>query len=63
MKADEKFQLFLYTGDINSETFLDNREKVRKSISKFKIYAKYQDVYENLMPTAERSLIWFGRQK
>ncbi len=63
MKADEKFQLFLYTGDINSETFLDNREKVRKSISKFRIYAKYQDVYENLMPTAERSLIWFGRQK
>lgn len=63
MKADEKFQLFLYTGDENSKTFIENREEIRKYISKFKISAKYQDVYENLMPIAERSLIWFGREK
>jgi len=61
LKADEEFELFLYeVKDEDNYTIL-NKTKIRKSLSKYKIVIKYEDVYENVMPLAERNLAWFGR--
>ena len=61
LKPNEKFQLFLYESEANDKNSIENRRAIRESISKYKISIEYQDVYENIMPKSERSLIWFGR--
>ncbi|MCC9061440.1 hypothetical protein [Flavobacterium piscisymbiosum] len=61
MKASEKFQLFLFKSEDDDEISKENRRLIRENISKYKVSIEYQDVYENIMPKSERSLIWFGR--
>lgn len=61
LKADEEFELFSYERDIEDVGTIHNKSEIRKQLSRYKIAIKYMDVYENVMPVAERSLIWFGR--
>jgi hypothetical protein len=63
LSANEEYELFLYQRDKgdNPQEFSSNRDKIRKSLAQFKIVVDYKDVYDNSMPTYERSLKWFGR--
>jgi hypothetical protein len=60
---DEKIELFLFkqSKESNSDTFERDKLVIRSSLSQYKFIIDYKDVYENPMPTYERSLEWFGR--
>jgi len=57
LKPDEKFQLFLFENGQCRE----DRKLVRQSLKDYKLCIKYNDVYNEIMPLAERDLSWFGR--
>jgi len=68
LSINEKVELFLYKcSDLdsfesdNKEVFKRNQGLIRQALSSYKIVVDYKDVYDNQMPTYERSLEWFGR--
>ena len=56
--AGEEMLLFLYNTSANDE---ENKRLIRQALSQYKVVVDYKDVYDNQMPTYERSLDWFGR--
>ncbi|GAB1397088.1 hypothetical protein MASR1M65_18670 [Saprospiraceae bacterium] len=62
LSVDEETELFLYKPTEGDGTIIENdRTLIRQAISQYKIVIDYKDVYDNTMPTYERSLEWFGR--
>ena len=63
LSVDEEAELFLYepSEDANENIVENNKELIRQAFSQYKIVVDYKDVYDNPMPTYERSLEWFGR--
>ena len=57
LSPDETDELLLFTKKSNKK----GKEQIRKALSVLKIVVDYKDVYNNSMPTYERSLKWFGR--
>lgn len=61
LKSDEEFELFSYSSIDKDFDCENNKTFIRNSLKNFKISIKYNDVYNDEMPIAERSLEWFGR--
>jgi hypothetical protein len=62
LSTEEEQQLFLFnSGNDNTKTYEKDKMKIRETLAQFKIVIDYKDVYDNPMPTYERSLEWFGR--
>jgi hypothetical protein len=62
LSAGEETVLLCYSSS-SKNNFQSNADSIRLKISKFKVVVDYKDVFDNDMPTYERSLEWFGRQK
>lgn len=62
LSVGEETELLHYSSNPNNH-FQNNADPIRSIISKFKVVVDYKDVFDNDMPTYERSLGWFGRQK
>lgn len=63
LKSDEEFELFSYTSRDKEFDCEENKAAIRKSLKDYKISIKYNDVYNEEMPLAQRSLEWFGRSQ
>lgn len=50
-------------GDPNDHGFANVRDLVRKELSELTITFRYTDIYKNEMPTFNRRLDWFSREK
>lgn len=63
LSAGEESELFLFEKSESEiiDTFDVNKALIRAELSKYKVVVDYKDVYDNSMPTYERSLIWFAR--
>lgn len=63
LSINEETELFLYepSEDDNENTIEVIKSSIRSAFSQYKIVVDYKDVYDNPMPTYERSLEWFGR--
>lgn len=63
LSIDEEAELFLYEPqEIDNEDIVENNKNaIRQAFSTYKVVVDYKDVYNNQMPTYERSLEWFGR--
>jgi hypothetical protein len=63
LEIGEETTLFLFeqTDEENIEEFGHERDLIREALCQYKIVVNYKDVYDNSMPTYERSLEWFGR--
>jgi len=63
LSADEESELFLFEKSETEiiDTFDIDKGLIRAELSKYKVVVDYKDVYDNSMPTYERSLKWFAR--
>lgn len=61
LKNDEEFELFSYSSVDKNFDCEENKTAIRQALKNYKINIRYNDVYNDEMPLAERSLEWFGR--
>ncbi|MCA6438503.1 MAG: hypothetical protein ACRCSM_06455 [Sediminibacterium sp.] len=65
LSPNEVQELLLYEFQDGEQTapFEEGKSLLRNALSVYKIVVDYNDVFDNRMPTYERSLAWFGRHE
>lgn len=61
IEAGKRLELLLLEGNLENQAFCDARDLIRGALATLTVRVEYEDLYGQSMPSADRTLSWFGR--
>ena len=61
IRQGEELTILQLSGSVSSPTFINFRDVIRRTLSRFTIRIHYESLYKEKQPIYERNLLWFSR--